>query len=181
MEDATTSTSNIGDAVNTGVGNTIATATVGGDDANINLSTSFSNSIITEEVDYTEPHPAPRTKQTSSVAPLHDARHDDAASIASQEEERESSAAADQGAFGESVGTAVVGEDSDEDRGSSNIADSSAAKRGDSMLWPSEPSESVQGETYGDRFGERVVVSSHCSLPPCLLPVHPTRVGVGVS
>lgn len=144
VKDPSTSASNNDDDTgNRSVGFTIATATANGDDANSNYGGSSSRDTRTEEADSTDSpsgHRTPTTQQqlqVSSSAPFGDPHREDAASVSSQEEDGPS--------------TAIVGEDSDEDHGSSNIANSSAMKRGDSMLWPSEPSESVKGEDYGDR------------------------------
>ena len=140
VKDPSTSASNDDD--NRSVGFTIATATANGDDANSNYGGS-SRDARTKEADSTDSpsvHCTPTTQQqlqVSSSAPFGDPHREDAASVNSQEEDVPL--------------TAIVGEDSDEDHGSSNIANSSAMKRGDSMLWPSEPSESVKGEDYGDR------------------------------
>lgn len=173
MKDPDTSASNDDGADNgSSVGHAIATATVNGDDVNSDYGGSGRNTGT--EVDSTNPssggHRTPSTQplQASSSAPLSDPLRDDAASISFQErEEGEPSARAGKEAFGGSVGTTVVGGDSDEGHGSSNVANSSAMKRGDFMLWPSEPSESVKGEDYGDRYvGQTGFRRKCCSITP---------------
>lgn len=139
---------------NRSMGSTTATSAVDGDDDDCNNNHSCSSSHNTttwKGTDSTatpfsgQPPPSTQQLRALSSAPSNDAHFDDATSISSREE-GESTAGAER-----SVGTAVVGEDSDESGGSNNNANSSAVKRGDSMLWPSEPSESIKGEDYGDR------------------------------
>lgn len=166
-EDPSTSAGNNDDTDDRIVGDINSMVTGNGDDDNRDCSTnainkgnsnSNSNTGTTKEMDHSDPpsgYPTPsvQTLLDSSSSPFSDARHDDATSLFSLEEEagEESSAGADKEVLGGSEGTPMVQEDSDEGRGSSNIVDSSAVKRGDYMMWPSEPSESIKGEDYGDR------------------------------
>ncbi len=59
-----------------------------------------------------------------------------------------------------------VGIEAEDDRGSAH----STCERGHSTLWPSEPSQSVSGEDYGDRLDASSRVKFWCGLSRVYLP-----------